>query len=65
MQSIITPKQGSPVGGCEAKRHSQAEWEKEGFLITSKENTGDLFRSSVSPGSKNGGISELTVHAYS
>ena len=65
MQSIITPKQGSPLGGCEAKRHSQAESGKRRFLTTSKENTGDLSGGSISPDSKNGGILELRVHAYS
>ena len=31
----VTWKLGSPLGGCQTKRHNQAkEWEKEGFLIT-------------------------------
>ena len=66
MQSIITPKWGSPLGGYEAKRHSQAKSRKNPFFFTtSKENTGDLSGGSISPDSKNREIFELRVHAYS
>ena len=67
MQSIITPKWGSPLGGYEAKRHSQAKSgkRKDFFFTTSKENTGDLSGGSISLDSKNRGIFELRFHAYS
>ena len=54
---IVTPKLGLPLGECKAQRHNQAKnGEKDLLLAASKENTGDVSQSSVSPTAKLGKI---------
>ena len=46
----ITWKTGLPLGVYGSRRHNQIKgWEKKDLLLASKENTGDLPQSSVSP----------------
>ena len=49
MQSIITPKWGSPLGGYEAKRHSQAKSRKNPFFLPQVRRTLGIFLEAVSP----------------
>ena len=60
---IVTPNIGLPLSVCQVQKHNQAKnGEKDLLLAASKENTGDISQSSVSPTAKLGNI--LWVHAY-
>ena len=51
MQSIITPKWGSPLGGYEAKRHSQAKsGKRKDFFLPQVRRTLGIFLSGSSLG---------------
>ena len=66
-QKVLLPKKlGSSLDGCKPKDTTKPKIRRSRDLLfaTSKENTGDLSQSYVSPTAKSGSF-KLKVHAYS